>query len=92
MRSRCGGCLARCGRSLTWLPDAEVTLECAPGQLGEETLDEMLRLGMNRVSFGVQSFVDAEARAVGQAAYAGDVLWGRLRGCGRPGCRTSTSI
>jgi oxygen-independent coproporphyrinogen III oxidase len=46
--------------------EAEVTLECAPGQLGEETLDEMLRQGMNRVSFGVQSFVDAEAKAVGR--------------------------
>src|ERR1039458_88039 len=46
--------------------DAEVTLECAPGQIGEETLDEMLRQGMNRVSFGVQSFVDREASAVGR--------------------------
>lgn len=46
--------------------DAEVTLECAPGQLGNATLDEMLRQGMNRVSFGVQSFVDAEAKAVGR--------------------------
>jgi oxygen-independent coproporphyrinogen III oxidase len=47
-------------------PDAEVTLECAPGQLGGETLDEMLRQGMNRVSFGVQSFVDREAAGVGR--------------------------
>ena len=46
--------------------EAEVTLECAPGQLGDETLEEMLRQGMNRVSFGVQSFVDAEAKAVGR--------------------------
>ena len=46
--------------------DAEITVECAPGQMGDETLDELLRLGMNRVSFGVQSFVDAEARAVGR--------------------------
>jgi len=46
--------------------DVEVTLECAPGQLGDETLEEMLRQGMNRVSFGVQSFVDAEAKAVGR--------------------------
>jgi oxygen-independent coproporphyrinogen-3 oxidase len=45
---------------------AEITIECAPGQLADETLDELLRLGMNRVSFGVQSFVDAEARAVGR--------------------------
>jgi oxygen-independent coproporphyrinogen-3 oxidase len=34
--------------------------------LGDVTLDELLRLGMNRVSFGVQSCVDAEARAVGR--------------------------
>lgn len=46
--------------------EAEVTLECAPGQLGGETLEELLRQGMNRVSFGVQSFVDAEAKAVGR--------------------------
>src|ERR1035438_8852465 len=46
--------------------DAEVTLECAPGQLRDETLEEMLRQGMNRVSFGVQSFVDREAAAVGR--------------------------
>jgi oxygen-independent coproporphyrinogen-3 oxidase len=47
-------------------PDAEVTVECAPGQLNDQTLDELLRQGMNRVSLGVQSFVDAEARAVGR--------------------------
>jgi oxygen-independent coproporphyrinogen-3 oxidase len=46
--------------------DAEITIECAPGQMGDETFEELLRLGMNRVSFGVQSFVDAEARAVGR--------------------------
>jgi oxygen-independent coproporphyrinogen III oxidase len=45
---------------------AEITLECAPGQLGGETLEELLRQGMNRVSFGVQSFVDREAAAVGR--------------------------
>jgi oxygen-independent coproporphyrinogen-3 oxidase len=47
-------------------PDAEITLECAPGQLSGETLDELLRQGMNRVSFGVQSFVDRETAAVGR--------------------------
>jgi oxygen-independent coproporphyrinogen-3 oxidase len=46
--------------------DAEITLECAPGQLADETLDELLRQGMNRVSFGVQSFVDRETAAVGR--------------------------
>jgi oxygen-independent coproporphyrinogen-3 oxidase len=46
--------------------DAEITLECAPGQLSDETLDELLRQGMNRISFGVQSFVDKETAAVGR--------------------------
>jgi oxygen-independent coproporphyrinogen-3 oxidase len=46
--------------------DAEMTLECAPGQLAEETLEELLRQGVNRVSLGVQSFIDREAQAVGR--------------------------
>jgi oxygen-independent coproporphyrinogen-3 oxidase len=46
--------------------NAEITLECAPGQLSDETLDELLRQGMNRISFGVQSFVDRETAAVGR--------------------------
>jgi oxygen-independent coproporphyrinogen-3 oxidase len=46
--------------------DAEITLECAPGQLADGTLDELLRQGMNRISFGVQSFVDRETTAVGR--------------------------
>lgn len=46
--------------------DAEITLECAPGQLSSETLDELQQKGMNRISFGVQSFVDRETAAVGR--------------------------
>lgn len=46
--------------------DAEITLECAPGQLSAETLDELLCQGLNRVSLGVQSFVDREAAAIGR--------------------------
>jgi oxygen-independent coproporphyrinogen-3 oxidase len=46
--------------------DAEITLECAPGQLPDETLEELLRQGTNRISFGVQSFVDSETAAVGR--------------------------
>jgi oxygen-independent coproporphyrinogen III oxidase len=47
-------------------PDAEVTVECAPGTLTPEMLDSLLRCGVNRVSLGVQSFVDGEAAAVGR--------------------------
>ncbi len=45
---------------------AEITLESAPGQIAPATLEEALRLGVNRVSLGVQSFVDREAAAVGR--------------------------
>ena len=47
-------------------PGAEITLESAPGQMGEATLTEALGQGVNRLSFGVQSFVDAESAAVGR--------------------------
>jgi oxygen-independent coproporphyrinogen-3 oxidase len=46
--------------------DAEVTVECAPGQFAPGTLDALITAGVNRVSLGVQSFVDAEARATGR--------------------------
>ena len=45
---------------------AEITVECAPGQLEDTTLETMARCGVNRVSFGVQSFVDEEARHTGR--------------------------
>ncbi len=47
-------------------PAAEITVECAPGALAPETLQALVRAGVNRVSLGVQSFVDAEAAAVGR--------------------------
>jgi oxygen-independent coproporphyrinogen-3 oxidase len=46
--------------------DAEVTVECAPGTLDGRMLETILRCGVNRVSLGVQSFVDQEAAAVGR--------------------------
>src|ERR1700678_1915576 len=47
-------------------PGAEITLECAPGQLDDPALQAMLALGVNRISFGVQSLVDREAAATGR--------------------------
>jgi oxygen-independent coproporphyrinogen-3 oxidase len=46
--------------------NAEITVECAPGTLSGEMLETLLRCGVNRVSLGVQSFVDQEAAAVGR--------------------------
>jgi len=45
---------------------AEITVECAPGQLPDATLDALATDGVNRVSLGVQSFIDREARETGR--------------------------
>ncbi len=47
-------------------PSAEFTVEVAPGTLCDEVLAALLRAGVNRVSLGVQSFVDQESRSVGR--------------------------
>lgn len=44
--------------------DAEITVECAPGTISEEWLQAAIDAGVNRISFGVQSFADQETRAV----------------------------
>jgi oxygen-independent coproporphyrinogen-3 oxidase len=46
--------------------DAEITVECAPGTLTQPILDVFLKCEVNRVSLGVQSFIDQEAAAVGR--------------------------
>ncbi len=53
-------------QEFTVVPEAEITLECAPGQLDDAALEAMLALGVNRISFGVQSLVDREAAATGR--------------------------
>ncbi len=55
-------------------PDAEVTVECAPATLTPAMLESLLRRGVNRVSLGVQSFVDQEAAAVGRLHQRATVL------------------
>jgi oxygen-independent coproporphyrinogen III oxidase len=63
---------------------AEITLEAAPGQIGDEVLAEAMRLGVNRVSLGVQSFVDRESAAVGRTHTGQECLHevARLRAAG----------
>jgi oxygen-independent coproporphyrinogen-3 oxidase len=65
-------------------PGAEVTVECAPGTLTDAVLEGLLRCGVNRVSLGVQSFVDQEATAVGRLHKRTTVLEdiARLRAAG----------
>ncbi|HEX3985150.1 MAG TPA: radical SAM family heme chaperone HemW [Acidobacteriaceae bacterium] len=53
-------------REFAVLPTAEITVECAPGQIDPAVLDMLVECGVNRISFGVQSFIDAEARSIGR--------------------------
>jgi oxygen-independent coproporphyrinogen-3 oxidase len=65
-------------------PEAEITVECAPGTLTDLMLESLLQCGVNRVSLGVQSFVDQEAAAVGRLHKRATVLEdiARLRAAG----------
>jgi oxygen-independent coproporphyrinogen-3 oxidase len=55
-------------------PEAEVTVECAPGTLAPPMVASLQHVGVNRVSLGVQSFVDGEAAAVGRLHKRSTVL------------------
>jgi len=46
--------------------DAEITLEANPGTLSDETLQGLRRVGVNRLSLGVQSFHDPLLRSLGR--------------------------
>ena len=65
-------------------PGAEITVECAPGTLDAAVIEALLLCGVNRVSLGVQSFVDREASSVGRLHDRETVLEdiARLRGAG----------
>lgn len=58
--------------------DAEITVEAAPGQISDVLLDVLLQGGVNRISLGVQSFVDAESRAVGRV-HTGEACLAELK-------------
>jgi oxygen-independent coproporphyrinogen-3 oxidase len=64
--------------------DAEITVECAPGQIADDTLAALVAAGVNRVSLGVQSFIDREAHSSGRLHSRANVLddLRRLRAAG----------
>ncbi|HTV82916.1 MAG TPA: radical SAM family heme chaperone HemW [Acidobacteriaceae bacterium] len=53
-------------REFAVMPMAEITVECAPGQLEPAVLDTLVDVGVSRISLGVQSFIDSEARQTGR--------------------------
>src|ERR1700682_469255 len=48
------------------IPKSEITVECAPGTVTPALIETLQQCCVNRVSLGVQSFVDQEARSVGR--------------------------
>ncbi len=79
-----GELFAGARRNFALDPGAEVTVECAPGTLTPPMLEALVAAGVNRVSLGVQSFVDGEAAAVGRLHTRAVVLddIARLRAAG----------
>ena len=57
-----GGIIARLKEFYEFAPDVEITMECNPGALNREWLEGYRAAGINRLSFGVQSFDDDELR------------------------------
>jgi oxygen-independent coproporphyrinogen III oxidase len=55
------------------MPDAEITMEMNPGTLTGDVLRAYRGLGVNRASFGAQTFDDDELRRLGRAHTADDV-------------------
>ena len=55
-----GDVIAACRASFALAPDAEVTLEANPETISPERLDGFRAAGVNRLSYGVQSFRDDE--------------------------------
>ncbi len=58
----------------TLMPEAEITVECAPGTLTPTLIETLQQCAVNRVSLGVQSFVDQEAQSVGRLHKRATVL------------------
>jgi len=53
---------------------AEITLEINPGSVTKTKLEEFRTLGINRASFGAQTFHDDELARLGRSHSAGDTL------------------
>jgi oxygen-independent coproporphyrinogen-3 oxidase len=60
--------------NFTLRPDAEITIEANPGTVSYENLLELRRLGINRISYGVQSANSEELRMLERAHSFFDVI------------------
>ena len=58
--------IALCRQTFDVAPHAEITTEANPGSVAQSYLSELRDAGINRLSFGVQSFDDGELEMIGR--------------------------
>jgi oxygen-independent coproporphyrinogen III oxidase len=61
-----------CRTTFGVLPQAEITTEANPGSVSQSYLKKLRAAGINRLSFGVQSFADDELQMIGRTHSAAD--------------------
>ena len=66
--------LASLHRHFPLSPTAEITLEANPGTVDEGKFDAMLQGGVNRISFGAQTFDDTLLQAIGRLHDAAAII------------------
>ena len=64
--SEIGQLIQACRQAFRVEPGAEITLETNPETSSVQRMDRFREAGVNRVSFGVQSFRDAELKRLGR--------------------------
>lgn len=67
-----GGLIELCKTKFDVSPDAEITSEANPGTISQAFLEGLRAAGINRLSFGVQSFDDGELQMIGRLHSAED--------------------
>ena len=63
---RIGGILRQIQSCFSVAEDAEITIECNPGTVTEEKLENYITYGINRISIGLQSTDDEELLRIGR--------------------------
>jgi oxygen-independent coproporphyrinogen-3 oxidase len=61
-----------CRNAFDVAPDSEITAEANPGSISQNYLEELRLAGVNRLSFGAQSFNEGELRMIGRTHSAED--------------------
>lgn len=59
-------------RIIPWSEDIEVTVEANPGTVSSEKIRTLRELGVNRISLGIQSFIDRELETLGRIHSSSD--------------------